>query len=326
MELVAGGNYGEADLISLAGRLGRLVKYVETPEDVEALRRLTGGTLPELAEGLLNAFDYDLQLARAQAISGQADPPTSALAEAELQLALEATQPFKSQELRDLVLEIRRREKQAIDDLSQDKILFQGFDEDQARWEIISFRALLEQETNKKQIELFELALNRPIGVPLTQGIQGVARNIQLPLTNLKASDIERVWRAYQRLETSRVQGAGTKRTLTDIIALIRYTIEREADELVILEPFQETVNRRFAQWLAEQQRQRSFTRLQLWWLERIRDRVATDLQCQPDGLSGGLGFDEGGLTGAIKEFGGEQELATILRELNEKLLERRIA
>lgn len=321
MEQVAGGNHGEANLLSLAGRLGRLVKYVETPVDAEALRRLTGGTLPELAEGLLKALDYDLQLARAQAISGQTDPPASALEEAELQLAQEATQPFKSQELRDLILEFRRREKQAIDDLSQDKVLFQGFDEDQARQEIVSFRALLEQEQNREQIELFELALNRPIGMPLTEGIQGVARNIQLPLTNLKDSDIERVWRAYQRLEASRVYGAGTKRYMTDIIALIRYTMERETDELAILEPFQETVNRRFAQWLAEQQRQRSFTPLQLWWLERIRDRVATDLQCQPENLNSGLGFDEGGQIGAENAFGGEQELAAVLRELNERLV-----
>jgi type I restriction enzyme R subunit len=143
IEQIVGGNYDEANLVSLAGRLGRLVKYVETPEDVEALQRLTGGTLPELAEGLLNALDYDLQLARAQTISDQANPPASALAEAELQLAQEAMQPFKSQELRNLILEFKRREKQAIDDLSQDKILFQSFDEDQARREIVSFRALL---------------------------------------------------------------------------------------------------------------------------------------------------------------------------------------
>lgn len=326
MELVAGGDYTETNLTTLAGRLGRLVKYVETPEDVAALRRLTGGTLPELAEGLLNALDYDLQLARAQAISGQEDPSASVLEEAERQLAQEATQPFKSQELRNLILEFKRRERQAIDDLSQDKILFQGFDEDQARREVVSFHALLEQEENKEQIALFELALNRPIGVPLTESLQEVARNIQLPLTNLKASDIERVWRAYQRLEASRVRGAGTKRYMTDIIALIRYTMEREADESAILEPFPETVNQRFAQWMAEQQRQRAFTPLQLWWLERIRDRVATDLQCKPESLNGGLGFDKGGQTGAENAFGGEQELAVVLRELNEKLLERRIA
>jgi type I restriction enzyme, R subunit len=323
MEQVAKGNYEEANLTSLARRLGRLVNYAKTKEDAEALRSLTGGTLPELAGGLLKALDYDQQLARAQQISGQANPPASVLEEAELQLTQEATQAFKNPEVRDLILTFARREKQAIDDISQDEVTFHGFDEDAPNQTVLSFRALIEQEANKKQIELFEQALNRPMSVPLSADIQAVARDITLPLPNLDTDNIARIWRAYQRLEADHVRGIGGRYD-TDQIALIRYTIERETNPQAILEPFQDTINRRFNQWLATQQR--TFTPLQHWWLDRIRDRIITDLQCRLANLNSGLGTKEGGRIGATNAFGGEMELAKIVRELNEKLLERQSA
>jgi type I restriction enzyme R subunit len=320
MKQVANGNYGDATMLTLAGRLGRLVKYV-TPDDYETLEKLTNGTLQELAEGLLTSLDYDAQLARAQQISGQEDPAASILEEAALQLAQEATQAFKSQELRDLILQLQRRENQAIDDISLDIVTNQGFNEEQARQDIVSFRARMEE--NKEKIDLFDLALSRPIGTSLTESIQSVARAIEIPTIGLNRNGIDRTWRAYQKLEAARVRGAGTRRLMTDIIALIRYTMQRETDESVILEPFQNTVNRRFAQWIAEQERlrQQAFSAEQHWWLDRIRDRIATDLQCEERDLDGGSGFDKGGRLGAANAFGSEQELKAILRELNERLV-----
>ena len=99
--------------------------------------------------------------------------------------------------------------------------------------------------------------------------------------------------------------------------------MQREIDERAVLEPYRDTVNQRFALWYAEQERQRQqpFNELQKWWLERIRDRIATDLQCEERDLDGGAAFDKGGRIGAAKAFGGEQELLTILREMNERLV-----
>ena len=316
---VARGNYEDATLLSLAGRLGRLVKYV-TPDDFDALQRLSGGKLEELAEGLITSLDFDQQLARAQANSGAEDPPASAIEEATLQLAQEATQPFKSQELRDLLLQLQRRAKQAIDDISLDVVLDNGFDEEQARREVATFRATMEQ--NKAKIDIFELAFQQAPG-SLGERVQSVARAIQIPELGLNSARIGQVWRAYQKLDAARVRGAGTRRLLTDIIALIRYTMQRETDERAILEPYRDTVNRRFATWYAEQERQRQqpFNETQNWWLERIRDRIATDLQFEERDLDTGNAHDRGGRIGAAKAFGGEQELLTILREMNERLV-----
>lgn len=320
MKRVANGNYEDDTMVTLAGRLGRLIKRM-TPDDYELLENLTGGTLQDLADGLLDAVDYDRQLARAQANSGQEDPPASALEEAALQLAQQATQAFRRQEVRDLLLLLQRRDKQAIDDISMDVVTSQGFDEESARREIANFRALMEQ--NKEQIDLFELTLNCPPGTSLAESLQSVARAITIPTLGLSRPDIDRVWRAYQKVEGARVRGAGARRLLTDIIALIRYTMQREDDNSTILEPYQSIVNRRFDNWLADQERRRGqpFSEEQRWWLDRIRDRIVTDLQCQESDLDGGAAFDKGGRIGAAQAFGGEQELIAVLQELNERLV-----
>lgn len=321
LERVARGEAEEDELVSLAGRLARYSRFA-TDEDKAEITRLSGGTLADLAENLLRAADYDQQVARAREMTGLADPPASAVDAAAQQLRQEASQPFSSPNLRGLVLLLRSRDKQAIDDVSPDHVLFQDFDRERAQQEITSFRALMEQ--NRDTIELFELALQpRPAGTSLAESVQSLARDIKIPTMGLSPDGIDRIWRAYQQLESSRVRGAGTRRLLTDIIALIRYTMERETDSSAILEPFEDQVNRRFEQWLAEQERLRRqpFTENQRWWLDRIRERVITDLQCNRSDLDRDPGFSKGGLRGAIDTFGGEQELTTILRDLNKRLV-----
>lgn len=293
MERVARGEADEDELISLAGRLARYNKLT-TAEDQVEVSRLTGGTLADLAENLLMAVDYDQQVARAREMTGLADPPASAIEAAAQQLRQEASQPFISPVLRDLVRLIRSRDKQAIDDLSSDQVLFQDFDRERAKQEISSFRVLMEQ--NKDEIALFELALKpRPAGTTLAESIQSIARDIKTPTMGLSTEGIDRIWRAYQQLEGDRVRGAGAKRQLTDIIKLIRYTMERETNSSVILEPFESQVNRNFEDWLAEQERLRGqpFNENQRWWLDRIRERVITDLQCEPRDLDRDPGFSK---------------------------------
>jgi type I restriction enzyme R subunit len=318
MQEVANGNYEDDLLTSLAGRLGRLVKRV-TPDNYEALTNLTGGTLQDLANGLLNAVSYDQQFARACELTGQDDPPISKIEEAALQLAKNATLPFALPELRDLILLLQRREKQIIDDVSLDVVISQGFDEERAHQEIANFRALMEQ--NKDQIALFELALKRPIDIFQNES-QTTARAIQIPNLGLNRGDINRIWRAYQKLERSRVRGTETRRLLIDIISLIRYTTQREIDNNAILEPFSDTVNRRFATWLDQQQRTREqpFTSEQIRWRELIRDRIAADLHFTEQDFDLAPFISYGGRFAVHSLFG--SDLPTILQELNEVLVQ----
>jgi len=78
-------------------------------------------------------------------------------------------------------------------------------------------------------------------------------------------------------------------------------------------------VNRRFAEWLAQQQKAgRQFTKEQREWLKMIKDHIATSLEVSVDDLDLAPLHDRGGAVKAHKTFG--KDLDKVLRELNEVL------
>jgi type I restriction enzyme R subunit len=108
---------------------------------------------------------------------------------------------------------------------------------------------------------------------------------------------------------------------LTDLVALVRYALERDGDQASVLEPYAETVERRFAAWLAEQERQRGrpFTDEQRSWLAMIRDHVAASLAIDTNDFDEVPFNQHGGLGKAYQLFGAE--LPRILTDLNERLV-----
>jgi type I restriction enzyme R subunit len=112
------------------------------------------------------------------------------------------------------------------------------------------------------------------------------------------------LWEAYESLDRSRVHGSG-RRVLTDLVSLVRFALEQE-NELV---PYTETVNQRFAGWLAQQaQQSRTFTPEQLEWLERIRDVIASSLTVTINDLEESPFAERGGIGGAYAVFNGQLE------------------
>ena len=107
---------------------------------------------------------------------------------------------------------------------------------------------------------------------------------------------------------------------LTDLVSLIRYTIERDEDSTTILEPYSETVQRRFTAWLHEQEQRRGrpFSAEQRQWLELIRNHIAASLTIEQDDFEYEPFNQKGGLGKAYQIFG--DELTVILQELNERL------
>ncbi len=87
-----------------------------------------------------------------------------------------------------------------------------------------------------------------------------------------------------------------------------------------ILEPYSETVQRRFAAWLEEQEQRRGkpFNPEQRKWLELIRDNVASSLTIEQNDLEQVPFLQYGGLGKAYQLFG--VELQDILQHLNERL------
>ena len=70
---------------------------------------------------------------------------------------------------------------------------------------------------------------------------------------------------------------------LTDIVSLVRYSLEQD-NELV---PFREQVENRFAGWLlAQEHTGATFTPEQLQWLTWMKDSIASDLALSVSRLS----------------------------------------
>jgi len=144
------------------------------------------------------------------------------------------------------------------------------------------------------------------------QDIQQLAAAIQAPP---RAWTPEKLWRAYETLEASKVRGASAKKLLTDIVSLVRYALHQEGE----LVPHADRVQRRFDTWLGQQGNQgRAFTDEQKQWLAMMRDHIATSLELEVDDFDLTPFTDAGGLAKASRVFG--KELREIVRELNEVL------
>jgi type I restriction enzyme R subunit len=124
------------------------------------------------------------------------------------------------------------------------------------------------------------------------------------------------LWNAFEKLEKSKVKGAGAVKLLTDIISLIRFAVGQEE----ILEPFPEIVNKKFNSWLARQNDLgRGFTHEQENWLRMIKDYIAASLEIVMDDFENPPFFDRGGSYKAYNLFG--DDLNKIITELNEELV-----
>ena len=122
------------------------------------------------------------------------------------------------------------------------------------------------------------------------------------------------LWRAYEVLDAGKVRGSGN-RTLTDIVALVRYTLHQQ-DKLV---PFRETVEERFAAWLAAQQQMGvTFSVEQVQWLTWMKDNIAGELAITPDSFEYTPFAERGGIGKAVQVFG--DRLAPLMDELTEAL------
>ncbi len=112
------------------------------------------------------------------------------------------------------------------------------------------------------------------------------------------------------------MKDASGKRTLTDVIALVRHAVQLD-DELV---PYPEQVRRRYEDWLeAQQQAGRAFTPEQRWWLDRIAEHVGVSLSISDVDLLAGEFQGRGGLFKARQVFGAD--LPVLLYELNAALV-----
>lgn len=312
----------DPDLLpTLVGRLGRLAKRANPAEEA-TIRAISGQSIHQLAGNLVTALNPELQLEAAQQESGKTylnvdDPEVLATAK---RLIMEAAAPFDNPDLREALVKTQQRDEQIIDIVSQDRLIDADWDiqaEDKARQTITSFRQFIEQ--HRDEIAALQIFYSRPRNARLRyEDVKQLNEAIASPPLALTT---DKLWQAYEMLDRPRVKsGKSTKRMLTDIVSLIRYTLERDNNEDAMLEPYSEVVAQRFTVWLEEQERLRGkpFTPEQVQWLTMVRDTIASSVTIETDDFEQSPFIQRGGLGKARQLFG--SELPTILQDLNERL------
>jgi type I restriction enzyme R subunit len=317
--VAANGTHDEY-LASLASRISRIDKQCDA-DDRKKVDEASGGvSLASIAAGLVHAIDDDVQEQAARkmfALSQDVDPSDEQIRKAAEPLKREAIHTLMSRPaLRKLILDLRHKFEQVVDEVSKDELIADqtGYSpeaREKAAALVHSFEQYLIE--HKSEIDALQFFYSVPHRKRLRYAdIKALADAISAPPRQWTP---EKLWRAYETLEKSKVRGAGAERLLTDVVSLVRFALHQDGE----LVPHAERVQNRFQSWLAQQQNAgRQFTNEQQRWLEMIRDHIATSLEIDMDDFDLTPFAGEGGLAKAAQVFG--KELRTIVSELNEAL------
>ena len=315
MESVAWGNRDEDTLTSLAGRLARLDRALDENDKKEIKEAAGGKPLTRIINDLLDAVDPDRKVEKARELFVTQTPTEEQIRDAAEVLVNDACTSFDDPGLRNTIINVKKRNEQVIDDVSQDTVIFAGFGEqakEKAQNVVNNFKQFIEE--NKDELTALQIIYSKLYGRRhLTyKEIKQLAEAIEKPPYNLTP---ELLWQAYEQLDRSKVKGAGPQKLLTNIISLIRFA----TGESDVLEPFPITVDQRFEKWIAEQENIRdSFTQEQMEWLSMIKDHIGSSMSIEMDDFENVPFNQKGGPVKAMQLFG--DGLNTIMEELNKAL------
>lgn len=307
-------------LSSLASRIARIDKQCG-PEDRQKVEEASEGvSLATISAGLLSAIDADVQDDAARKmfqLTGAEEPTDEQLKKAAEPLKKAAIRTLMSKPaLRKLIIELRQKFEQMVDEVSKDELIAEqtGYSPEakgKAQALVASFEDYL--AANKDEIDALQFFYSVPHKKRLRfKDIQALAGAISSPPRSWTP---ERLWRAYETLEKSKVRGASAGRLLTDVVSLVRFALHQDGE----LVPHADRVHERYEKWFAQQTNQgRQFSEEQVQWLGMMRDHIATSLEIDLESLDLTPFANEGGLARASKVFG--SELKTIVQELNEAL------
>jgi type I restriction enzyme R subunit len=318
LQRIAVGDRTEEMLSTLANRLLRLDKQINEQEKSTFATHAGGRPIASVVKQLLHAFDPDT-IAAVQADANQAQPQASpearerAAQEAHLALVEHAVAVFHNPELREFIVDVRRKYDQLIDTLNQDSVTTSGWVKDAtdaaeqtvadfAQWiadhkeEIVALQIFYDQPYRRREITY--------------KMIKELAQKIALDKPNLAPL---KVWKAYETLE-------GAKGTLSEMVALVSL-IRRVVDIDDALTPFDKTVDRNFQDWVWRRHSGAGdkFTEEQMEWLRMIKEHVTNSFHIERDDFDYNPFNSYGGL-GCMWQLFGEQTEA-IINELNEVLI-----
>lgn len=299
-------------LTSLANRIVRLNSRM-TPGERKDFVKTVGIPAGTAAQRLLDAFDEDVILAKAQTDTGDPEPDEAAIKAAQKALAKEATEPFYRPEVRDFIENVRRSHEQLIDNVNLDSVISAKYDTDmqaESGRVIQSFRAFIEE--NRDEIIALRILYDqkykdRPMAIA---GLKALYEKLKA-----RGVTIERLWDCYAIQKPDRVK-RGAMSQLTDLISIVRFEMGY-GDKLT---PFADRVNYNFMQWtLRRNAGDIHFTPEQMEWLRLIKDHIAASLSIEPGDLELNPFDRKGGLGRFYEVFGDGYE--AVLTEMNLELV-----
>ena len=311
MQEAAEGRADEDSLKSLAYRISRLDKRIDQKgrEEIEKELKMS---IPQLVNKMLDGVDADKQVEYAKERFQTEQPTEEQIAVVVEESISNTCSLFDSAKLRKVILDVKKHNEMIIDDKSIDIILEEGFTKEASKKTIESFKEFI--ENNKDEQTALSIIYSKPYNVrEITfNDIEDLANAIEKPPYNLTP---DKIWKAYQRLDRSRVKDNPAK-TLADLISIVRFSIGK--DEHLV--SFSDIVNEKFAKWLETQESSgKRFTGEQKEWLVMIKDHIASSVSITIDALDYVPFNQKGGRVKMYQVFGENYE--EILEELHEVLV-----
>ena len=319
LQNVAMGNKQEDMLTSLANRLIRLDKQMNEKEKANFAQQANGFTINHVVKELLNAYDPDtVESIKLKVISENPDVSPNEIDKLitahHSQLIEQATAVFNNPDLRNYIVDVRRKYDQIIDTINIDEITQIGWVKDAeaaAQLTIGNFTSWIEQ--HKDEITALQIFYSQPYQRrQLTyKMIKDLYEKITTEQPLLAPSH---VWRAYEQLQQA---GGTAKNELIALVSLIR----KVAGIDTALTPYDKTVDRNFQQWILKKNagQHNLFNEEQMQWLRMIKDFVANSFHVEKDDFELDPFNKKGGLGKMWQLFGEQTE--GIIDELNEILV-----
>lgn len=318
LQHVAMGNTTEDILSTLANRLIRLDKQINDREKQQFTQYTGGRNISQVAKQLLNAYDPDTVEGIRRKVEGE-NPDTSPAAIqsqctiAHSQIIEQAVAAFNNPELRDYIVDVRKKYSQVIDHINIDEVTNMGWVKDQqaaAEGAISNFKAWI--EAHKDEITALQIFYNQPYRRrELTYSmIKDLCEKIKTEQPLLAPAQ---VWKAYEQLKQAE---GSAKNELTALVSMIRH-ISGIDEKLTV---YDKIVDKNFQQWILKQNagQHNRFTEEQLEWLREIKKYIAGSFHVEKDDFELDPFNKMGGLGKMWQLFG--EKTDEIIDELNEEL------
>jgi type I restriction enzyme, R subunit len=310
------GAQDEDTFSSLASRLTRLERQMESHEK-ERLVNLTGGhSAGDIAKALLRAYDPDAiaDRARVEHSLSAADEPSEAQIQEAQQILIDDASSLLTGEIIEYLDNLRREHEQIIDTVNLDTVNFAGWDiqaTEQAEALIGDFREFI--ETHKDEITALKIFYNLPYQYRAVT-YSTIEELLEVLKTNKPHLLPLRVWQAYKQVE--QVKGQNPFNELTALVALVRRVVGLDS----ALTTYESIVNRNFQEWVFKKQAGAlKFTEEQMAWLRMIKEHIASSFHLEREDLDYSP-FDRQGGVGKMYQLFGE-EMDTIIQEINQALV-----